>query len=106
MEAIVLGVVTETRVSNATKEDAAEGVDVFSDSILSVFYVLTIFVPTNGFLFSFLLTVNWNLHPVIKKTVWLWKIKYIEFYRSVRSCICNSKIEPLCVSLSVDIILH
>ena len=29
MEAIVLGVVTETRASNATKEDAAEGVDVF-----------------------------------------------------------------------------
>jgi len=28
MEAIVLGVVTETRASNATKEDAAEGVDV------------------------------------------------------------------------------
>ena len=28
MEAIVLGVVTETRTSNATKEDAAEGVEV------------------------------------------------------------------------------
>ena len=28
MEAIVLGVVTETRASNATKEDAAEGVEV------------------------------------------------------------------------------
>ena len=29
MEAIVLGVVTETRASDATKEDAAEGIDVF-----------------------------------------------------------------------------
>jgi len=28
MEAIVLGVVSETRASNATKEEAAEGVDV------------------------------------------------------------------------------
>ena len=50
MEAIVLGVVTETRASNETKEDAAEGVDVFRipqtafSCPLSTFYFVTCFL--------------------------------------------------------------
>lgn len=74
--------------------------------ILEVWNVFARAVPVHFLRFLALFWQNWYLHPVIKQIIRLRVINNIELDFLPGTSVDHSEVEPLSVSISIDIILH
>ena len=80
-------------------------VDIFSYSIAIVRYSVTTFEPSGSFLSHFL-RVYTNFHAKIEQTIRFGKVHYIESNCQVFPCVLYLVVEPLSMSVGINIILH
>lgn len=74
--------------------------------ILKVGEVFSTSMPSNRLLLAFLVRVDKNLHALIEQTFRLKEVEHIEFHLVAFPSVLNTEIEPLGVTLRVDIILQ
>ena len=79
---------------------------VLPDLVLKVRDVRAATIPSYLLSFRFLLRVARNLHAVVEHGVRFVVIQDVEFHRQPRPRVLHPKVEPLCVPMRVDVILH
>lgn len=80
--------------------------DIFPDPILKVGDVVTFSCPAQLVRLCSFLGVHCDLHSVVKHGVTLCVVEKVEFHCLAGSGVHHPKVEPLCVALSVDVVLH
>ena len=79
----------------------------FSDSVLAVRDVRASSVPSHAILFlGFLLRINCDFHAIVKHRVNLGVVHDVELDGQTGSRILYSEVEPLRVTLGIDVVLH
>ena len=80
--------------------------EVLSHLVLEVADIGASSMPTNFLRLSHLFRVNRHFHSVVEHAVWLVVVEDVEFNWQVFGRVRYLKIEPLCVSARVRIVLH
>lgn len=75
------------------------------DVVLVIFYVRSNSMPTDIIRLSEILAETRHFHTEIVQAVWFSKINYVEPNLAPFFSITNSKKEPLCMAVRVDIVL-
>ena len=79
---------------------------VLPDLVLKVRDVRAAPIPSYLLSIRFLLRVAGNLHAVVEHRVRFIVIQDVEFDRQSSSRVLHPKVKPLCVPMSIDVILH
>lgn len=81
-------------------------VGLLPDLTLKVLNIIAISMPACIVKLLTFFRVYWHFHTKVKQRIWLRVVEDVEFDCFARSRIHHSKIKPLGVALSIDIILH
>ena len=74
--------------------------------VFKIGYVSATSMPANTLAICFFLTIDRNLHAIVKHWITLRIVKYIEFNWMAHLCVLYVEIKPLCVAFRIDVVLH